>query len=434
MSVELSNKIDALNSAFEQFKTSNDERIAQVEARGHADPLVTESVEKANAEISRLQGEIGELKSQSESIKALANRPNMGGEKVNKDIEAEASTFYSMKNDGRLVIPTSDQIEAYGNYKNAFMSWVRSGESITPDVRAALSVGSNPDGGFWVSPDTTGRIAELVYETSPMRQICSVQTISTDALEGSNDLDEAAAGGWVGEKAARSDSNTPQVGEWRIPAHEQYAQPKATQKLLDDAAVGVEEWLARKIADKLSRVENDAFLNGDGSGKPRGLLTYTAGAPTKANWQRIEQTNSGASGAFAGTDPGDPLIDLVFSVKSVYRGNANWLMNRATVAEVRKLKDGDGNYMWQPDFSVRQGGNLLGYGIVEGEDMPDIAANSLSIAFGDFREGYQIVDRQGIRVLRDPFTDKPYVKFYTTKRTGGAVVNFEALKLMKFAA
>jgi HK97 family phage major capsid protein len=180
-------------------------------------------------------------------------------------------------------------------------------------------------------------------------------------------------------------------------------------------------------------MENTAFVSGNGNKKPRGFLTYAAGTPSSSTFSVIEQLPTGAAGAFASTNPGDAMINLVYSLKAPYREKAVFMMKRATLAEVRKLKDGQGNYLWQPDFQLKQGGTLLGFNVVEAEDMPAIAANSLSIAFGDFKAGYQIVDRQGIRILRDSFTAKPYVKFYTTKRVGGDVVNFEAIKLLKFA-
>jgi HK97 family phage major capsid protein len=279
----------------------------------------------------------------------------------------------------------------------------------------------------------SGRIAQLVYETSSMRQVANVITIGTDALEGIHDLNEATSG-WVGETEARSETTAPKIGEYRIPVHEQYAEPRATQKLLDDALFNVEEWLAGKIAERLARMENEAFVAGNGVKKPRGLLTYAAGMPGAGTFNVIEQVISGGDGAFASLDPGDALISLVYSLKSAYRENAHFMMKRSTLAEVRKLKDGADNYLWQPDFNMKQGGTLVGFNVVEAEDMPTIANNSLSIGFGDFKAGYQIVDRQGVRILRDSFTAKPYVKFYTTKRVGGDVVNFEAIKLMKFSS
>jgi len=263
--------------------------------------------------------------------------------------------------------------------------------------------------------------------------VANIVTIGTDRLEGTRDLDEVTTG-WVGETEERSETDSPQIGQYVIPVHEQYAEPRATQRLLDDAMFDVDEWLAGKIADKFARMENTAFINGDGEGKPKGFLTYDGGTPDTQNFSVIERVLSGAAGDFAASDPGDALINLVYSLKAVYRGGAVFMMKRATLAEVRKLKDGDGNYLYHPDFQGGTGGMLLGFPVIEAEDMPEMAADSLSIAFGNFHAGYQIVDRQGLHILRDNLTAKPFVKFYTTKRVGGDVVNFEAIKLMKFAA
>ncbi len=191
------------------------------------------------------------------------------------------------------------------------------------------------------------------------------------------------------------------------------------------------------MSDKFARTENTAFLIGDGELKPRGLFTYSTAATADASrpWGTFEHVNTGASGDFgAGTAGTDTLIDFVFRLKAAYRNNANWMMARPTVASIRKMKDGEGNYIWQPNFEARQGGLLLGYPIVEAEDVPAMASNSLSIAFGDFRETYTIVDRIGIRVLRDPYTQKGFVRFYTTKRVGGGALNFESMKFVRFGS
>ncbi|MDH3381902.1 MAG: phage major capsid protein [Flavobacteriaceae bacterium] len=418
-----------LGRAFESFKDANDERLDQIERKGAADPLTEMKVNRLNEEVTKAHQSAETAKSRVDHLETALSRSPVGGTKSN-DYAESALFAVERKNNfhGDLDVNT------YRQYKSALGNYLRknnAGNSI--DEIKALSVGSDPDGGFAVTPDMSGRIISMVMETSPMRQVANVVTIGTDALEGVNDLNEATSG-WVGETGSRAETDTPQIGEWRIPAHEQYAEPKATQKLLDDAMFDIEGYLSNKIADRLSRMENTAFITGNGVKQPRGILTYDAGTPSASNFNVIEQLNSGAAGDFAATDPGDSLINMVYSLKSNYRDKAVFMMRRSTLAEVRKLKDGNGNYLWQPDFQQKQGGTLLGFNVVEAEDMPALAADSLSIAFGDFNAGYQIVDRQGIRILRDSFTAKPYVKFYTTKRVGGDVVNFEAIKLLKFAA
>jgi len=429
MNNETTTPMYELGRAFASFKEANDERISQIESKGSADSLTDLKVNRLNEEIVRVSGLAESAKKQAERAETAIKRSPVGG--VKSDDSEEAKVFGMER---KSTFGGEIDINLYRQYKHAFVNYLRknnAGSSI--EEIKSLSVGSDSDGGFAVTPDMSGRIASLVYETSPMRQVAGVVSIGTDALEGFNDLTEATSG-WVGEIDSRNETSSPKIGEWRIPVHEQYAEPRATQKLLDDAMFDVEGYLAEKISERLSRMENAAFVNGDGIKKPRGFLTYANGVASSSSFNVIEQINSGASGAFASTNPGDALINLVYSLKSPYREKAVFMMNRDTLAEVRKLKDENGNYLWQPDFQQRQGGNLLGFQVVEAEDMPSIAAGSLSIAFGDFNTGYQIVDRQGIRILRDSFTAKPYVKFYTTKRVGGDVVNFEAIKLMKFSA
>ncbi len=409
-------QLTELYRSFELFKEANDQRLREIEAKGSADPLTEIKVNRLNERFDTLETAMRRT--------ARAAEQKSDEEKEAEMFSVERKHSYS----GDLDVKT------YRHYKAALNKYLRknnAGSSL--DEIKALSVGSDPDGGFAVPPDMGGRIVELVYETSPVRQVANVVTIGSDALEGINDLGQPDSG-WVGEMDVRNDTATPQIGEWRIPVHEQYAEPSATQKLLDDAMFDVEGYLTKKIADRLSRMENTAFVAGNGIRQPRGFLTYPAGVPSATSFSVIEQIASGAAGAFSSTAPGDALISLVYALKAPYRDKAVFLMARETLGEVRKLKDSMGRYLWQPDFQMRQGGHLLGFNVVEAADMPAMAANSLSIAFGDFSQGYQIVDRIGIRILRDAFTAKPYVKFYTTKRVGGDVINFEAIKLMTFAA
>lgn len=434
MDSQIKQALDDMGTAFDEFKAANDKRLAEISEKGEASAEATAKVNtlndvlnSTNAKLEQLHKDnverMDELEASMERTRLTSNTPE-----AKRDVAMHARQFYSMLTSKPIDESEPVDVDAYLGYKSALNAFLRRGE-----VRMELSVGSNPDGGYWVTPDTSGRVAGLIYESSPMRSVANVQTISTDALEGMKDTDEGTSGGWVSEKGARAETATAQIGMWRIPVNEQYAEPHATQKLLDDAAVNVEGWLSAKTAGILSRTENTAFVSGDGTEKPRGFLTYPAGTPTHASYAVIEQTNSGAAADFAATDPGDPLIDMMYKLKAAYRSSASWLMARLTLSGVRQLKDGNGNYLWQPNFEQERGGLLLGHPIVEAEDMPAIGANALGIAFGDWNTAYQIVDRQGISVLRDPFTAKPFVKFYTTKRTGGDVINFEAIQIFKFA-
>ena len=303
---------------------------------------------------------------------------------------------------------------------------------VMDDIKT-MRVGNNPDGGYLAPTDRRTDVSVgRIFETSPMRALASIITTGNSDVELVIDDNESASGGWVGEEGTRSDTDQAQIGLLKIAVHEQFAQPKATQKMLDDAAFNVESWLSEKTNDILTRTENTAFVSGDGSQKPKGFLSYDAWA-TAGTYERhkIEQVNSGTSGVVVA----DGLIDLQNSLIEEYQANARFLLKRATFANVAKLKDGNGQYLLNA-VAMSQGFNmtLLGKPIVFADDMPAVAANALSIAYGDFGKGYTIVDRIGIRVLRDPYTSKPYIKFYTTKRVGGAVTNFEAIKIQKLAA
>jgi len=390
---------------FTEFRSANDERLAEIERKGAADPLTEDKVDRLNAQVSMLGDQIARFDT-------MLRRPAAGGERPGAV-------------DGTRI-----------ERRRAFLDFVRKGvdQALPALERKALSVGSDPDGGYLVPSDMTGRIVTRIRDSSPVRAVASVQTISTDALEGIRDIDEAGAG-WVAETGARTETVTPSLGKWRVPVHEMYAEPRATQQLLDDSAVDAEGWLEAKLAERFARLEAAAFVTGDGAGKPRGFLSYATAAQADGAraWGVIEHVGTGASGAFAASDPADVLVDAVYRMKAGYRAGAVWMMPRTVVQAIRKMKAAASDeYLWQPSLQLGQPATLLSFPVIEAEDMPAPDASSLSIAFANFRTAYQIVDRQGIRVLRDPFTAKPYVKLYTTRRVGGDVVQFEAIKLIRF--
>lgn len=432
---EIKSLLDEQGKAFAAFRAANDERLAQVEKRGE-DAVTVDAVAKLNAELDRLGDALKAAEKRSADMELRINRPGAPGDGGAAEAKsaAEMTLHLTVHRSSRgLPTPAAFSVDEYRAYKSAFLAFAR-GREFGDEIKA-LSTGSDPDGGYLVPADMTGRIVQKVYESSPIRQIAAVQAISSDALEGGFDADEAASG-WVGETAARTETTSPTVGKWRIPVYECYAAPKATQRLLDDAAVNVEAWLEGKIADKLARAEATAFVAGTGIAQPRGFTTYTTAATADATRARgtLEHVATGSSGSF-GTAPNgsDKLIDLVHKLKASYRAGATWVMNRSVVGKVRQLKAGSGNdYIWLPSMVSGQPASLLGYPVVEAEDMDDLGANSLSIAFGDFGRGYQIVDRVGVRTLRDPYTDKPNVIFYSTRRVGGDVVDFDAIKFLKF--
>lgn len=431
MSDDIKQAVEAVklvNSSFEEFKRVNDQRIAEIEKKGVADPLLDEKIARIEADLTKAQAIADEAALASKRQSRVVTDEK--GDRV--DLDAKASDWAGMLARRRGETVPAFNAAGMDAYKAAFDRFLRKGEEVmSVDERKALSVGTDPDGGYVVNPDLSGRIVMRVFETSPMRAYASIQVISSDALEGLFDLNEASSG-WVGEEDSRPETNTPALGKWRIPVHELYAKPKATQKLLDDASINMEAWLASKVAEKFARDEANAFVVGNGSNKPRGFLTYATGTTLPGT---IEQFPTGSSGALASApDGGDALINALYGLKQQYRANATWFMNRSTTRLVRRAKDSDGSYIWSPGIQAGQPATLLGYPVAAFEDMPDPASNSLSIAVGDMREAYQIVDRLGIRTLRDPYSAKPYVEFYTTKRVGGDVVNFEAIKLIRFGA
>jgi HK97 family phage major capsid protein len=386
--MEIEKKFEELGKAFEDFKKLNDDRIKK-----NTSDLV-EKTEKANAEITRLQEEI-------KAMQTAAARTQHGGSQGDEKGQRD---------------------EKAAKYKEAFAKWAKG--QINDVELKAMSVDSDEDGGFLVTPEVSSEIVKKVFESSPMRQVASVQSISTDSLEILEDLDEVASG-WVTETQARAATNTSKIKKIAIPVHELHASPTITQKLLDDANLNVEAWLQEKVASKFARDEATAFISGDGVGKPKGILTYSAGD----GFGLLEQVNSGHASQITA----DGLISLQAALFEAYQGNASWMMKRATVAEVRKLKDSQNRYLWEPSLVPGTPDMLLGKAIYQAADMEATGANKLAVAYGDFRAGYQIVDRVGIRVLRDPYTAKPYVLFYTTKRVGGAVKNFQAIKIGKCA-
>jgi len=436
---EIKSLIEEQGKAFEAFKETHEELKKN-------DVLTAEKLERIEKDLDRaieaktaLEAKIEAERKEREELEARINREGL---QVNSEAEAKAlvelkefnTTLAAIAADQKRTF-TPFEMKDYAEYKAAFNSFMRKNERLlTAEEVKTLSAGSDPDGGYFVTPDLSGRIVRKVYETSPMRQVASQQTISTDALEGIEDLDEAGAG-YAGEQNTSGNTDTPQIGKWKIPVFWIDTEPKATQQLLDDAAVDVEGWLADKVADKFARFENREFVAG-ATGKIRGFTTYPTAADSGSgvDWGKLGHVVSGKNGAFADSNPADKLFDLVGCLKDAYLGNARWMMRRSLVSTIRKFKNGTGDYIWQPALTLGTPETLLGYPVVRAEDMPALATGSISLAFGDFAAGYQIVDRQGIRVLRDPYTSKPFVKFYTTKRVGGGVVNFEAIKVMKFSA
>lgn len=298
-----------------------------------------------------------------------------------------------------------------------------------------MTVGTGSEGGLAVPTEIDAIIERTLHALSPVRSIANVVKVGSAHYRKLVAVGSMASG-WVAETAGRPETATPTFAEIAPPMGEIYANPAASQAMLDDAMFDVEAWLAEEIAGEFARAEGVAFVNGTGAGQPKGFLTYpvaTTGDATRP-WGTLQVVASGAAGAFAANSPADKLIDLVHSLRAPYRQGAVFVMNSSTLAAVRKFKDGDGGFIWRPGLTEGQPATLLGYPVIEADAMPAIGTDSLSIAFGNFRAGYVIAERGETAVLRDPYSNKPYVHFYATRRVGGAVANSQAIKLMRFSA
>jgi HK97 family phage major capsid protein len=396
---ELSDAFGEFMGAFEAFKDANDQRLVEIETRLGADVVTTEKVDRISRAIDEQKRSLDAL-----SLKAL--RPTLG-------------------RPGGRVAPSE--------HKSAFEAYVRSGDDrlLRSLDTKAMSYGSGQDGGYLVPAETEAEIGKRLTALSPIRSIAAVRQVSSSVLK-KPFMTAGPATGWVAETAARPQTNSPTLAELSFPTMELYAMPAATQTLLDDSVVDLDQWIGAEVEAAFATQEGTAFVSGDGTNKPKGFLAYTTVDETTWTWGNVGYIATGVSAGLPASNPSDKLIDLVYALKAGYRQNANWVMNRKVQASVRKLKDADGNYLWQPPAVAGGRAALMGFPVVESEDMPDPAANSLSIAFGDFSRGYLVVDRTGVRVLRDPYSAKPYVLFYTTKRVGGGVQDFDAIKLLKY--
>ncbi len=391
---DVTGAFDEFMHAFEAFKEANDDRLGQIEKRMSSDVLTSEKVDR----ISRAM----------DQLTVKNSRPPLGRDKPGSAQPSE--------------------------HKSAFDDYVRRGDerALNQMEAKAFSVGTPSDGGYLVPSEMETEIGKRMSQLSPIRAISTVRQISAGVLKKPFATSGFAAG-WSAETAARTQSATPVLAELQFPAMELYAMPAATVSLLDDAAVDMDQWIAAEVEAVFAEQEGTAFITGDGVNKPKGFLSYTNVAEASWSWGNLGYIATGVAGALPASNPSDVLIDTMYALKAGYRQNGSWVMNRKSQAVVRKLKDAQGNYLWQPPATAGAQAQLMGFPLVEAEDMPDIAASATPIAFGNFQRGYLVVDRVGVRILRDPYSAKPYVLFYTTKRVGGGVQDFNAIKLLKFS-
>jgi HK97 family phage major capsid protein len=405
MSLELKETIQALGKAFDAFKAENDARLKEIEKKGAADPLLTEKVDKINADIAQISA----LKKQLDTLETAVAQGQFPGGGKNE----------------------LDRVKA--QHKDAFAKFFRKGAEgglRDLEIQAGLSTLSDPDGGFLVPEDYEQAIDRVALSVSAMRRLATVRTIGTDTFKKLVNQGGASSG-WVGEKGARAETNTPTLTEIAINTKEIYAMPAATQTLLDDSRVDIAGWLADEVSIEFSEQESEAFINGNGVEQPKGIAAYAMTPNASYAWGKVGFITSGNASL---VNDLDKLIDLQHSLKPVYRNGAAWLMNDATLATIRKMKDGDGNYIWVPGLKDGAPDTLLGKPVEIDDNVDDIGNGKYPIFFANFKRAYLIIDRQGVRVLRDPYTTKPYVLFYTTKRVGGGIVMYEAIKALKVSA
>lgn len=327
--------------------------------------------------------------------------------------------------------PLSAATDAAAPHQKAFNAYLRSGDDdglrgLTVDVKS-LSTAVNSDGGYLVDPQTSDRVSSVLNASASIRSVASVVNVEATSYDVLVDHTDVGAG-WATEAASVVETDTPQIDRITIPLHELSALPKASQRLLDDSAFDIEGWLATRIADKFARAEAASFVSGNGIDKPKGFLDHTSVDNDIWSWGNIGYVPSGVSGDVTP----EAVVDVVYALGAQYRANATFVMNSKTAGVIRKLKDADGRFLWSDGLAAAEPARLLGYPVLVAEDMPDPANGSNSIAFGDFGAGYTIAERPDLRLLRDPFSAKPHVLFYATKRVGGDVSDFAAIKLLKF--
>ncbi|MEW5968636.1 MAG: phage major capsid protein [Pseudomonadota bacterium] len=385
-----------LKGAFEDFKNANDKELEGIKAEKLKQ---TETTEKLNQKL----GDLDKLKADLEKELKEAKRP---GATSDKEVDQHKSAFYQFMRKG---------ID----------------DGLSDLEQKAVQTTTNPDGGYAVPEELDRTLLELLKDESPMRAVCSQMTIGTPDYKKLVNLGGAGSG-WVGETDTRPATGTPTLAQIQAYMGEIYANPQATQTSLDDVFFDVENWISTEVAQEFAEKEGQAFLLGDGDKKPKGILAYAMAVTTDKTrpFGTLQQVKSGVAGNFTG----DNLIDLIYSLKKGYRNGALFMMTNLTQSKVRKFKDSENNYIWQPGLQLGQPSTLLGYGIEENEDMPEAEADANAVLFGNFKRGYLITDRMGTRVLRDPYTNKPYVGFYTTKRTGGMLTDSNAIKVLTLAA
>lgn len=422
--------VDAMGQGFEEYKKANDERLEQIAKKGAADPLTEEKLKRLDATLDA----IAEVKKQLEILQTRAARPGLGG---NAGAAAES--------------PEAQK------YRQIFLKWVRNPsdpgrqmelkaakkalDKLNPakddddgfETRATQTVTTTGSAGGFALPEIIERdIQRLSLDISPIRQIATVRTVGSSDYKELFDLGGAAFE-WVGETDTRNQTNTPDMAEVAPTFGMASAKPQASEESLDDLFFDVESWLKESAAEAMAQGEGAAYVGGNGTKKPTGFLAGTPVATTDASraFGVLQYIASGQAAALPTSL--DTFYDVVYALRARYRANARWVTSKLVLAALRKYKDTTNNYLWQPSLAAGQPDTFMQYPITEAEDMPAVAANAFPIAFGDFKQGYLIADRVGMRITRDEITTPGFVKFYIRKRTGGKIRNSQAIKLLKIA-
>jgi HK97 family phage major capsid protein len=434
MTDEIQKKLDELGTGISAIQEINDRNAKKL------DCLDIEQINKINDDVTKSIDSINDLKEaqkkleeQNINIEKLICRMDAGenSTEINPLEKKSRHEFANYLRNPRDVKLSKEVIE-YG--ANHLMEKYFIGGSDEQRMNfKAMMVQDNPNGGYLVRPQISDIIIDRIFETSQIRQYANIITTFSDSVQFLIDDNEAECL-WVGEDEARNDTNTPAIGEETIHIHEMMAQPKITQKMIDDATIDVESWLAKKVSRSFSRKENRAFVVGNGNKKPRGFLDYDAWT-TPGTYERGKLEHITATGTAGSLDNGDDVKKLQNALLEDYQPNAIWAMQRKTFGDVVLLKDGNERYLLDPNsFKVGDTKILLGSPVAFFADMPSVANNALAVAYGDFSVGYTIIDRIGIRVLPDPYTKTPYTVYKTTKRVGGGVTNFQSIKVLKINA
>lgn len=390
----------SLAKTFEEFKASHEEELKGINNK-FADVVQTEKVDRINNEITALTKALDDV-----NMAMAALRSGGGGAGA----------------------PDPDKAAHAAAFDKFFRKGADNGLADL-EVKAALTTQSDPDGGYLVPTEMESTIDRVLGTVSAMRGLARTINISTDEYKKLVSMGGTSSG-WVGEEETRPETDSPTLREIIINVNEIYAKPRSTQKALDDAAIDIEQWLADEVATEFAEQEGAAFITGNGVKKPRGILSYNTVANASYAWGSLGYVVTGHASSFASSAPADALIDLFYSLKQGYRSNASFLTSDAVMGTIRKMKNTEGDYLWAPP-TADMPASILGKPVSTDDNMNALGSNAFPVAFGDWNRGYLIANRVGIRVLRDPFSNKPNVEFYTTKRVGGGVVNFEAIKLLK---